>query len=46
MRALPHRAAGKIGSPKLELTRDPPSGDSLRLPTERQWKDGMKWQRR
>ena len=26
--------------------RDPPTGDPLPLPTERQWKDGMKWQRR
>jgi hypothetical protein len=36
----------KIGSPRLELTRDPPTGDPLPLPTERQWREGMRWQRR
>ena len=36
----------KIGGPSLELTRDPPTGDPLPLPTERQWKDRMRWQRR
>ena len=35
-----------IRCPKLELTRDPPTGDPLPLPTERQWKDRLKWQRR
>lgn len=34
----------KIGGPKLELTRDPPTGDPLRVP--RQWKEGLSWQRR
>ncbi|HEY0626963.1 MAG TPA: hypothetical protein VGD10_09540 [Allosphingosinicella sp.] len=35
-----------IGGPKVELTREKLTGDPLPLPTERQWKDGMKWQRR
>ena len=36
----------KIGGPKVELTRDDLTGDPLPLPSERQWKEGMKWQRR
>jgi hypothetical protein len=35
----------KIGGSKLELTRDPPTGDTLLLPNERQWKNGMQRQR-
>lgn len=30
----------KIGGPRLELTRDPPDGASLPLPSQRQWKEG------
>ncbi len=36
----------KIGGPKVELVRDPPTGEPMRLPTEREWKEGLRWQRR
>ena len=36
----------KIGGPQVELTREDPTGEPMTLPTERQWKDGLKWQRR
>lgn len=36
----------KIGGPKLELVRDAPTGEPMTLPTERQWKEGLRWQRR
>ena len=45
-RCLPCDTERNIRFPKLEFTRDPPTGDPLPLPSERQWKDGMKWQRR
>jgi hypothetical protein len=32
----------KIGGPRLELTRDPPTGDPMTLPTERQRKQGLR----
>ena len=36
----------KIGGPKVELTHEALTGDPLPLPSEREWKEGLKWQRR
>jgi hypothetical protein len=36
----------KIRSPNLELTREPLTGDPLPLPSEREWKQGVRGMRR
>lgn len=36
----------RVAQPRLKLVRDPPTGEPMTLPTERQWKEGLRWQRR
>lgn len=35
-----------INRPRLTLCRDAPTGEPMKMPTARQWKDGLRWQRR
>lgn len=44
-RSSKRRTSSGLRSVRLELVRDPPTGEPMTLPTEREWKEGLRWQR-